>query len=129
MVRNGLSMKEPWVGTTTYLFPTSCKDPKAAMATIKRDKSGAKKKARAEGFSYMDQLFENQPCMQKPVTTFTYDMEPFLKSCVDRYVNLAGRDAKPLKHVSTPFHEERVARPVAHEKETKGDWLQLPQES
>ena len=90
------------------------------MATIKRDKSGAKKKARAEGFSYMDQLFENQPCMQKPVTTFTYDMEPFLKSCVDRYLSLAGRDAKPLKQVSTPFHEERIARPIADEKETKG---------
>jgi len=56
--------------------------------------------------------------MPKPVTTFTYDMEPFLKSCVDRYVNLAGRDAKPLKHVSIPFHEERIARPVADEKET-----------
>ena len=60
MVRDGISMKEPWVGTT-YLFPTSCRDPKAAMATIKRDKAGAKKKARAEEFSYMDQLFENQP--------------------------------------------------------------------
>ena len=115
----GSSLNETWIGTT-YFFPTSCKDPKAAMATIKRDKSGAKKKARAEGFSYMDQLFESQPCMQKPVTTFTYDMEPFLKSCVDRYVTLAGRDAKPLKHVSTPLHEERIARPVADEKETKG---------
>ena len=118
-VNKGGSLNESWVGTT-YFFPTSCKDPKAAMATIKRDKSGAKKKARAEGFSYMDQLFENQPCMQKPVTTFTYDMEPFLKSCVDRYLSLAGRDAKPLKQVSTPFHEERIARPIADEKETKG---------
>ena len=58
--------------------------------------------------------------MQKPVTTFTYDMEPFLKSCVDRYISLAGRDAKPLKQVSTPFHKERIARPIADEKETKG---------
>ena len=90
------------------------------MASIKRDKSNAKKKARAEGFSYMDQLYEDQPCMQKPVTRFTYDMQPFLKSCVDRYVNLAARDAKPLKHVSIPFHEERIARPIANEKETKG---------
>ena len=113
---NSNSMKEPWVGTT-YLVPTSCKDPKAAMASIKRDKSCAKKKARAEGFSYMDQLSEDQPCMQKPVTTFTYGMQLFLKSCVDRYVNLAGRDAKPLKHVSIPFYEERIARPVADEKE------------
>ena len=55
-VNKGGSLNDSWVGTT-YFFPTSCKDPKAAMATIKRDKSGAKKKARAEGFSYMDQLF------------------------------------------------------------------------
>ena len=63
----------------------------------------------------MDQLFDDQPCMQKPVTTFTYDMEPFLKSCVDRYVNLAGQGCQPLKHVSTPFHEERIARPIVRE--------------
>ena len=118
-MNKGSSLGESWVGTT-YFSPASCKDPKAATATVKRDKSGAKKKARAEGFSYMDQLFEDQPCMQKPVTTFTYDMEPFLKSCVDRYISLAGRDAKPLKQVSTPFYEERIARPIADEKETKG---------
>ena len=41
-------------------------------------------------------------------------------ACVDRYVNLAGTDAKPVKHVSTPFYEERIARPVADEKEQKG---------
>ena len=38
-----------------------------------------------------------------------------------RYVQLSGRDAKPLKQVSTPFHEERIARPVADDSdETKG---------
>ena len=72
----GSSFKEPWVGTT-YLFPTSCKDPEAAMASIKRDKTNAKKKAYAEAFSYMHHLFDDQPCMQEPVT---YDMEPFFKS-------------------------------------------------
>jgi hypothetical protein len=56
-----------WVGTT-YLFSRSCKDPKAALASIKRDKGEAKKKARAQGFSHVDQLFEDQPCMNKPVT-------------------------------------------------------------
>eukprot|EP00435_Cladocopium_sp_Y103_P003005 s701_g1.t1 len=54
-----------WVGTT-YLFSKHCKDPKAALASIKRDKGEAKKKARAQGFSYMDQLFPDQPCMKKP---------------------------------------------------------------
>ena len=108
-----------WVGTT-YLFSRNCADPKAALASIKRDKGEAKKKARAQGFSYMDQLFEDQPCMTKPVTVMLYDMKPFLQSCVDRYVQLAGRDAKPIKKVATPFHEERIARPVADESEKKG---------
>ena len=106
-----------WVGST-YLFSESCKDPKMAMASIKRDKLAAKK--RAQGFSYMDELFQNQPCMNKPVNVMTYDMKPFLESCVKRYVELAGKDAKPLKTVSTPFHDERIARPIADESETKG---------
>ena len=101
-----------------YLFSCRCPDPKAALASIKRDKGEAKKKARAQGFSYLDQLFEDQPCMTKPVTVMIYDMKPFLQSCVDRYVQLAGRDAKPLKNASTPFHEEHIARPVADEAET-----------
>ena len=108
-----------WVGAT-YLFTKSCTDPKAALASIKRDKGEAKKKARAQGFSYLDQLFEDQPCMNKPVTIMLYDMKPFLQSCVDRYTQLAGRDAKPMKKVATPFHEERIARPVADESEKKG---------
>ena len=29
-------------------------------------------------------------------------------------------DAKPLTHVTTPCHEERIARPVADENEKKG---------
>ena len=89
-----------------------------ALATIKRDKLAAKK--RAQGFSYMDELFKDQPCMEKPVSVMTYDMKPFLESCVKRYVDLAGKDAKPLKQVSTPFHDERIARPIANETETKG---------
>ena len=48
-VNKGGSLNESWVGTT-YFFPTSCKDPKAAMATIKRDKSGAKRKLERKVF-------------------------------------------------------------------------------
>ena len=48
-----------WVGAT-YLFAKTCKDPKVAVASIKRDKNDAKKKARAQGFRYMDQLFKDQ---------------------------------------------------------------------
>ena len=36
-----------WVGAT-YLFAKTCKDPKIAVASIKRDKNDAKKKARAQ---------------------------------------------------------------------------------
>ena len=108
-----------WVGTT-YLFTKRCKDPKQALATIKRDKGTAKKQARSENFAYLDQLKEDQECMTKPVNIVTYDMKPFLQSCVDRYIQLAGKDAQSLKKVTTPFHEERIARPVADEKETKG---------
>ena len=68
----------------------------------------------------MDELFKDQPCMEKPVSVMTYDMKPFLESCVKRYIDLAGKDAKPLKQVSTPFHDERIARPIANETETKG---------
>ena len=108
-----------WVGST-YLFTRQCKDPKRAMASVKRDKNTAKKKARAEGFSYMDQLFENQPCMKKPVNVMTYDMKPFLESCVSRYLTLAKKDVSSLKRVQTPFHEERIARPTLAEEEPRG---------
>ena len=108
-----------WVGTT-YLFTTSCLDPIKAMATIKRDKLAAKKIARSENFAYLDQLNSNQPCMTKPVSIVRYDMKPFLKSCVDRYTQLAGKHAKPLKNDATPFHEERIARPSLEESEPKG---------
>ena len=84
-----------WVGAT-YLFTTSCKDPKNAPATIKikRDKDSAKKKARAQGFRYMDQVFKDKPCMSKPVNVMTYDMQPFLQSCIDRYQSLARKDSR-----------------------------------
>ena len=108
-----------WVGTT-YLFTTQCHDPIKAMATIKRDKQAAKKIARSENFAYLDQLNPNQPCMTKTVTVVRYDMKPFLKSCVDRYTQLAGKHAKPLKAAATPFHEERIARPSLEETEPKG---------
>ena len=43
-----------------------------------------------------------------------------MQSCIDPYQSLAGKDAKPLKQVSTPFHEERIARPLEGESEPKG---------
>ena len=36
------------------------------------------------------------------------------------YVQLAGDHALKLKQVTTPFHDERIARPIQDEKEAKG---------
>ena len=50
----------------------------------------------------------------------TYDMRDFLVSCVDRYCELVPKVyQKSLKHVATPFHDNRVARP-AEEGEPQG---------
>eukprot|EP00435_Cladocopium_sp_Y103_P009950 s2079_g2.t1 len=37
-------------------------------------------------------------------------------------------DAKPLKIVSTPFHEERIARPLEGESEPKGALAPIPKD-
>ena len=116
--------KKPFLWTgCTYLLTTECTDPQTvlSMATKTRNKGEAKNKARSANFSYLDQLnSKSEPCMMKPVNSVTYDMKPFLKSCVDRYVQLAGDKALKLKQVTTPFHDERIARPVQDEKEAKG---------
>ena len=109
MYAQGKRIPAMWVGAT-YLFTKSCNDPKNAPATIKRDKDSAKKKARAQGFRYMDQVFKDKPCMSKPVNVMTYDMQPFLQSCIDRYQSLAGKDSRlwPLRSMRL---KERIARP------------------
>ena len=51
------------------------------------------------------------------VATVTYDMEQFLRSCVDRYLEVAG-DVKLNKVVTPETHEEtkhRVSRKPAKE--------------
>ena len=107
-----------WTGTT-YFFHYSC-DPKKAMAALKRNKLAAKQKVRAQSFKFLDEVETSQGCMNRPVNVVSYDMKPFLQSCVKRYQELAGSQCGALKHVSTPFHEERIARPVADENEPKG---------
>ena len=107
-----------WTGQTTF-FARDC-DPKVIMATVKRDKNAAKKQVRAQGFTFIDQLYSNQPAMTSQVGVVTYDMKPFLQSCVERYKQLAGEKWANLRPVNTPFHEERIARPVQDEEEIKG---------
>ena len=58
--------------------------------------------------------------MTKPVTRVTYDMRDSLESCVDRYCELAKVERKTLKPAATPFHELRVALPIASEEEKAG---------
>ena len=61
-----------------------------AVAAVKkiRDKSQAKKAARAQGFTFLDQLEEDQGCMNKPVTRVEYDMRGFLRQCLEKYESL-----------------------------------------
>ena len=81
-----------WVGTT-YFFHETVGNARLVAAAVKklRDKTSAKKANRAKGFSCIDELFEHQPCMDKPVKLVTFDMTGFLQQCLDRYVELAGR--------------------------------------
>ena len=109
-----------WVGTT-YFFHENVGNARLAAATVKklRDKTSAKKANRAKGFSYIDELFQHQPCMDKPVTVVTYDMTGFLQQCLDRYIELAGGNIQ-FKKVSTPFQDDRIARPTKDDTESKG---------
>ena len=45
----------------------------------------------------------------------TYDMADFAKSCVDRYIEVAGGDTQCLKPVATPFLSEPDPDPKGDE--------------
>ena len=118
--------------TTECLFPTcgrerpttsipTVKEPELAVASVKqmRDKSKAKKAVRAQGFTFLQDLEQQNTVMSKPVTTVTYDMRSFLQQCLDRYVELAPRPVT-FKKVTTPFHDDKIARPTAEENELAG---------
>ena len=110
-----------WTGFT-YFVDENVKQPQIAVAAVKqiRDKGKAKKAVRAQGFTYLDQLVESQACMNKPVNTMEYNMKGFLQQCLDRYVELAGGNVK-FKNVSTPFYDDRIARPIGDEQERRGE--------
>ena len=48
-------------------------------------------------------------------------MKSFLQQAVDRYEELAGPKFHNLKKVATPFHDDKIARPVETEAEVKGE--------
>ena len=85
-----------------------------------RDKSQAKKAARAQGFTFLDQLEEHQGCMTKPVTTVRYDMRGFLRQCLEKYESLVNKPVT-YKKVSTPFHDDKIARPIGNEHECRAE--------
>ena len=83
--------------------------------------SGAKKAAKTQGFTFLDDLEQNiSSCMTRNVNTVEYDMKKFLQQCIDRCVELAGPNVK-LKKVSTPFPDDKIARPIADEAEARGE--------
>ena len=47
-------------------------------------------------------------------------MSSFLQQAIDRYKELAGPEFHNLKKVATPFYDDKIARPVEAEAETKG---------
>ena len=111
-----------WTGST-YFVDKSINEPSKVLAAAKkiRDKSGAKKAARAQGFTFLDELEQQKPkCMTKNVNTVEYDMRQFFQQCIDRYVELAGPNVK-FKKVSTPFPDDKIARPIMDEAEARGE--------
>ena len=59
--------------------------------------------------------------MKKPVNEVIYGMKSFLQQAVDRYKDLASPKFHNLKQVATPFHDDKIARPVETEAEVKGE--------
>ena len=92
------------------------------MAAVKRirDKNGAKKEAKRQAFYDINQLSDNKGCMFRPVREVIYDMSSFLQQAIDKYKQLAGPEFHKLKKVSTPFYDDKIARPVETEAEHKG---------
>ena len=107
-----------WTGRTYFPIVESGTDElRLALAARRgkpqRSKAEAKREAKQSRFRGTDTICpEAKPSMTKPVNVMTYDMRGFLVSCVDRYCELAKVDPKSLKHVATPFHDNRVARPT-----------------
>ena len=61
-----------------------------------------------------DKWWTGETCFpSKPVKVMTCDMRDFLVSYVDKYCELAKVNKSSMKHVSTPFHENRIAKPTS----------------
>ncbi|CAE7301823.1 unnamed protein product [Symbiodinium sp. CCMP2592] len=118
-----------WTGTT-YLFDRGI-DKHHALAAVKRirDKNTAKKEARKQAFYDISQLSSGTGCMKQPVNIIEYDMKSFLEQAVQKYKDLAGPKYHTLKSASTPFADEKIARPIDDEAEAKGELKRIEPES
>ena len=58
--------------------------------------------------------------MSKPVTRVEYDMRGFLRQCLEKYESLVDQPVK-FKTVNTPFHDDKIARPIGDEAERRGE--------
>ena len=93
-------------------------DKHQAAAAVKRiiDKNAAKKQVRQQAFYDVNNLSTNQGCMKKAVNEVVYDI---LQQSVDRYKDLAGPKFHNLKKVATPFHDDKIARPMERRPRSK----------
>ena len=106
---------EWWTGKTYFpIVDTQTPTELAAAAKGKaRSKTEAKREAKQQRFKDPSTIQSDPvPAMNKPVNVMTYDMKEFLSSCVDRYCELAKVERSTLEQVATPFHENRIAKPV-----------------
>ena len=58
--------------------------------------------------------------MHQPALGVIYDICSFLQQAADKYRQLAGPEFQHFKKVSTPFCNDKIARPVDNEAESKG---------
>ena len=113
---------ELWTGRT-YLVTDDLDKASAVAAVAKvknRNKLDAKKQARAQTFYDVNQLSDNKGCMYNKAREVVYDMSSFLQQAVDRYKSLVPQEFRDLKKVSTPFAEDKIARPTSVESEPLG---------
>ena len=109
----GAAKQKGWWTGKTYFPIVDDQIPTELAAAAKgkaRSKTEAKREAKQQRFKDPSTIQTDPvPAMDKPVNVMTYDMKEFLSSCVD----------STLKQVATPFHENRIAKPV-DDKEPAG---------
>ena len=120
---NGSEMPLSWDNASKQTKLKSNVSKHQAVAAVRRirDKNAAKKQVRQQAFYDVNNLSSNQGCMKNPVNEVVYDMKSFLQHAVDRYKELVGPKFHNLKKVATPFHDDKIARPVETEAEVKGE--------